>query len=162
MMISFLERKQIMEIRWNLPGKIYLVGTEPSSAKSLTTRAVEVLCRADVVFHDGLVASEILEIVPSRTAVYSVDERSGSKDASREDISKRVVSAARSGQTVVLLKSAGSPLFGETQEELGVLREAGVDFEVLPGVKTGTEEVIELFRAEESGVDCLPRNNIHV
>lgn len=143
-----------MEIRWNLPGKAYVVGAGPDSAKLLTARAAEVLRRADVVLHDEAVPRELLEMVPSRTAVYNIQK------GTPEDTIRRMISAARTGQTVVRLKSGDPRIDGETQDEIHALRDAGIEFEILPGNAAEAQEVIELFRAEEPDVEA--RNDIHV
>ncbi|MBS1867501.1 MAG: uroporphyrinogen-III C-methyltransferase, partial [Acidobacteria bacterium] len=87
-----------------LPGKVYLVGAGPGSAKLLTLRAVEVLRAADLVLHDDLVSEEVLGTIPSRVAVQSVGKRCGVKKVSQENIHSRMISAARSGQAVIRLK----------------------------------------------------------
>ena len=95
-----------MGIRWNLPGRVYLAGAGPGSAKLLTVRAAEVLQRADVVFHDDLVSEDVLGTIPSRTAVFNVGKRCGSKKVTQEEIHRRMISAAREGRNVVRLKGA--------------------------------------------------------
>ena len=68
-----------MRVSSTLPGKVYLTGAGPGSAKMLTLRAMEVLRSADVVFHDDLVSCEVLALIPSRTGVYNVGKRCGVK-----------------------------------------------------------------------------------
>lgn len=127
-----------MGIQWNLPGKVYLVGAGPGSAKLLTVRAVEALRSADVVFHDDLVSKDVLRVIPSRTAVFNVGKRCGSKKATQEEIHRRMVSGARSGQNVVRLKGGDPLIFARAQEEILALREAGIEFEIVPGVTAAT------------------------
>jgi siroheme synthase len=155
-MVSSLEkgRKWAMEIRWNLPGKVYVVGARLDSAKRLTVRAAEALRRADVVFHDDAVPGELLKMVPSWTAVYNLEKAGGNQHATNEEIDQRIIAAARSGQTVVCLKAGASPMFGE----ISAVREAGIALEVLADVTAKAEEVIELFRAENSDVEA--RNDL--
>jgi siroheme synthase len=147
-----------VETRWNLPGKIYLV--EAGSAKRLTVRAEEALQRADVVFHSEAVPGEVLEMVPSWTAVYNVEKADGIEHFTDEEIKQRVIAAARSGQTVVCLRAGASPIFGQTQNEIRVLREAGIEVEIVADVTAKAEEVIELYRAEDSGIEAS--NDIRV
>lgn len=132
-----------MEIRWNLPGKVYVMGTGPDSAKLPSARAAEVLQRADVVFHDPAVAGALLKMAPSRTAVYDVGK------GTLEETMQRMVSAARSGQTVARLICAPA------EDEIRALREARIAFEILADTAAGAEEVIELFRAESPGVKTV-------
>lgn len=150
-----------MEMRWNLPGKVYLVGAGPSSAKSLTRRVLEVLHRADVVFHDDAVAAELLELVPSRTAVYNVGKAPGVENLAQEKLDQRMIAAARSGQVVVRLKLGDPRASGDTQSELRALREAGIDFEILAENAAEAEEVIELFGTEDAGGNLRTRDDIH-
>jgi len=121
-------------ICFTLPGKVYLVGAGPGSAKLLTLRALEVLRIADVVFHDELVSSEVVDMIPSRTAVYNVGKRCGIKKITQDEIQRRMISAARGGQTVVRLKGGDPLIFGRSGEELRALRRAGIQFEIVPGV----------------------------
>jgi siroheme synthase len=121
-----------------LPGRAYLVGAGPGSAKLLTLRALEVLRTADVVFHDDLVCSDVIDVIPSRTAVHNVGKRCGFKQTTQDEIHHRMISAARSGQTVVCLKGGDPLIFGRSGEEIRALREAGVEFEIVPGVTPAT------------------------
>ena len=127
-----------MGIRWNLPGRVYLAGAGPGSAKLLTVRAAEVLQRADVVFHDDLVSEDVLGTIPSRTAVFNVGKRCGSKKVTQEEIHRRMISAAREGRNVVRLKGGDPLIFARIQEEIDALREAGIEFEIVPGVTAAT------------------------
>ena len=121
-----------------LPGKVYLVGAGPGSAKLLTLRALEVLRIADVVFHDDLVSSDVIDVIPSRTAVHNVGKRCGFKKTTQDEIHRRMISAARSGQTVVRLKGGDPLIFGRSGEEIRALRQAGIEFEIVPGVTAAT------------------------
>ncbi|MBS1841452.1 MAG: uroporphyrinogen-III C-methyltransferase [Acidobacteria bacterium] len=121
-----------------LPGKVYLVGAGPGSAKLLTLRAVEVLRAADLVLHDDLVSEEVLGTIPSRVAVQSVGKRCGVKKVSQENIHSRMISAARSGQAVIRLKGGDPLVFGRTQEEITALRAANIEFEIIPGITSAT------------------------
>lgn len=127
-----------MEIRWNLPGKVYLVGAGPGSCKLLTIKALEALQNADVVLHDDLVSEEVLAMLPSRTAIFNVGKRCGNKKVTQEEIHRRMISAARSGQTVVRLKGGDPLIFGRTREEIRALRDAEIEFEIVPGVTAAT------------------------
>lgn len=119
---------------FTIPGKVYLIGAGPGSRDLLTVRAAEVLSRADVVLHDDLVSSEVLELLPARTAVYNVGKRCGLKNISQEEIHLRMVEAARHGLTVIRLKGGDPLIFGRIQDEICALRKAGIAFEIIPGV----------------------------
>lgn len=119
---------------YSLPGKVYLAGAGPGSAKLLTLRALEVLQEADLVLHDDLVSADVLACIPARTAVQSVGKRCGQKKITQDEINRRMIRAARSGQTVVRLKGGDPLIFGRTHEEISALRQADIDFEIIPGI----------------------------
>jgi uroporphyrin-III C-methyltransferase len=127
-----------MRTHYTLPGKVYLVGAGPGSAKLLTLRALEVLRMADVVFHDDLVSEDVLAMIPAHTAVQSVGKRCGFKKTSQKEIHLRMISAARSGQTVLRLKGGDPLVFGRTHEEISALRKANIDFEIVRGITAAT------------------------
>lgn len=124
--------------QFSLPGKVYLTGAGPGSANLLTLRALEVLRSADVVFHDDLVSEDVLSVIPSHVAVHSVGKRCGLKKVSQEEINKQLVDNARRGHTVVRLKGGDPLVFGRTRDEISALREAGVAFEIIPGITAAT------------------------
>jgi uroporphyrin-III C-methyltransferase len=114
-------------------GKVYLVGAGPGAPDLLTIRAAEVLRRADIVFHDALVHPGTIALA-ERAELVPVGKRSGRHSAAQRFINKRLVDAARKHPVVVRLKGGDPMLFGRAHEELSALREAGIDFEVVPGV----------------------------
>ena len=80
-----------------MKGKVYLVGAGPGDPDLLTLRALRVLCQADVVLHDALVASQILELIPSKVMVLNVGKRCGSKAITQEQINRMLVSFSAAG-----------------------------------------------------------------
>jgi len=127
-----------MAAQFVLPGKVYLVGAGPGSAKMLTLRAAELLRQADVVLHDDLVSAEVLALIPAHTAVHNVGKRCGFKRATQEEIQRRMIAAAQAGQSVVRLKGGDPLIFGRTGEEIRALRENGIEFEIVPGITAAT------------------------
>ena len=127
-----------MRNQFTLPGKVYLVGAGPGSAGLLTLRALEVLKMADVVLHDDLVSDDVLALIPAQISVHSVGKRCGMKRHSQEEINRRMIAAARSGQAVVRLKGGDPLVFGRTQEEIAALRDANIAFEIVPGITAAT------------------------
>jgi len=117
-----------------MSGKIYLVGAGPGDPELLTRKAWRVLQSAGVVLHDELVSEEILGLLPKKALVLNVGKRCGAKSISQPEINQRMISAARQGLVVARLKSGDPLLFGRAGEEIEALREAGVEFEVIPGV----------------------------
>jgi uroporphyrin-III C-methyltransferase len=115
-------------------GKVYLVGSGPGDPALLTVAAVRTLESADVVFHDDLVSSEVLELIPERVHVESVGKRCGHARLAQHQIHSLIINAARDGWKVVRLKSGDPLIFGRAGEEIEALRQAGVEYEVVPGI----------------------------
>jgi uroporphyrin-III C-methyltransferase len=114
-------------------GKVYLVGAGPGAPDLLTVRAVEVLKRADIVFHDALVHPETIALAQN-AAQIAVGKRCGKHSTAQRFINKRLVDAARRARVVVRLKGGDPMLFGRAQEEIAALKAAGIAYEVVPGV----------------------------
>jgi uroporphyrin-III C-methyltransferase len=117
-----------------MSAKVYLVGAGPGDPELLTRKAWRVLQFADVVLHDDLVSVEILRVLPPDSQIVNVGKRCGAKGISQVEINEWMVSLAREGKILARLKSGDPMLFGRAGEEMDALRQAGVDFEVIPGV----------------------------
>jgi uroporphyrin-III C-methyltransferase len=117
-----------------MKGRVIFVGAATGSADLLTLRAVRFLERADVVLYDDLVASEALEFVAPAAIVRSVGKRCGRRGMSQESVNALMIEYARQGRNVVRLKSGDPAIFGRLGEEIEALREAGVAFDIVPGV----------------------------
>jgi len=117
-----------------MSGKVYLVGAGPGDPELLTRKAWRVLQSANVILHDDLVSKEILRVLPRVAQVVNVGKRCGTKGISQPEINERMVSLARAGKIVVRLKNGDPLLFGRAGEEMEALRQAEIDFEVIPGV----------------------------
>lgn len=97
-------------------------------------RAVRTLGLANVVLHDALVSAEVLALVSPRARLMNVGKRCGRKSITQEEINDLLLRFSLSGEVVVRLKSGDPLIFGRAGEELDVLREAGVEVEIVPGV----------------------------
>jgi uroporphyrin-III C-methyltransferase len=117
-----------------MAGKVYLVGAGPGDPELLTRKAWRVLQSASVVLHDDLVPEEILRVLPPTTQVVNVGKRCGAKGISQTEINELMVQLAREGKIIARLKSGDPLLFGRAGEEMEALRQAGIEFEVIPGV----------------------------
>ncbi len=117
-----------------MTGKVYLVGGGPGDPELLTLKAVRVLRRADVVLHDDLVGEPILRLAPAGAQIRNVGKRCGKKNISQEEINFLMVTLAASGLQVVRLKGGDPLIFGRIGEEITALREANIDFEIVPGI----------------------------
>ncbi|NGO37847.1 uroporphyrinogen-III C-methyltransferase [Limisphaera ngatamarikiensis] len=117
-------------------GTVYIVGAGPGDPGLLTLRAAELLQRADVVVYDALVQPAILDLVrPGAERIFG-GRRAGETSSDRTAVLELLVQRAREGKTVVRLKGGDPYVFGRGGEEALHLAEAGVPFEVVPGVSS--------------------------
>jgi len=115
-------------------GQVFLVGAGPGDPELLAVKAHRVLQRADVVLYDSLVGPEILKIISPSAQLIDVGKRAGKKLLSQDEINALLISYARQYENVVRLKGGDPLLFGRAAEEIRALREAGLDFDVVPGI----------------------------
>lgn len=117
-------------------GVVYLVGAGPGEAGLLTLRAAELLARADVVVYDALVDPAVLKLAAKGAEKIYGGKRSRDHAIPQEDLNKLLVAKAREGKTVVRLKGGDPYVFGRGGEEAEELVEAGIRFEVVPGISS--------------------------
>ena len=116
------------------PAKVTLVGAGPGDPELLTLKAARVLREARVVLYDHLVGNEVLDLVPKQSHRIYVGKQSGCHTLSQEAIIELMLRLAKSGRSVVRLKGGDPFIFGRGGEEAQALAEAGVPFEVIPGI----------------------------
>jgi uroporphyrin-III C-methyltransferase/precorrin-2 dehydrogenase/sirohydrochlorin ferrochelatase len=115
-------------------GRVYLVGAGPGDPELLTVKAVRLIESADVILHDDLVTDAVLELARPRTEVVNIGKRCGVKSVTQDEINAGMVEYARAGRSVVRLKSGDPMLFGRAAEEMDALAEAGIEYEIVPGI----------------------------
>lgn len=115
-------------------GHVWLVGAGPGAEDLLTLRAQRVMMEADVIVFDALVPQEIVDMGRRDAERISVGKRKGCHSKKQEDISTLLVELGREGKRVVRLKSGDPLVYGRAMEEMAALREAGISYEIVPGI----------------------------
>ena len=112
---------------------VALIGAGPGAADLITVRGMRYLMQADCILHDALVSQELLDMA-SQAVLIPVGKRCGQLSTAQQFINKQLVDAAKKYQRVVRLKGGDPMVFGRADEEMHALNEAGIEFEVVPGV----------------------------
>ncbi|HEX3041778.1 MAG TPA: uroporphyrinogen-III C-methyltransferase [Solirubrobacterales bacterium] len=118
-------------------GVVYLVGAGPGDPGLMTARSLELIASADAIFYDRLIPPGALDGARSDAELVYVGKQPGVPSVPQEEIGERLIEAARAGKSVVRLKGGDPFVFGRGGEEGEALREAGIEFEVVPGVTAG-------------------------
>lgn len=115
-------------------GKVWLVGAGPGDAALMTLKGRRVLEEADVIVYDSLVGDALLSGLPYGVRLINVGKRSSNHTMPQEEINRLLLDEALKGNKVVRLKGGDPFLFGRGGEELELLAENHIDYEVVPGV----------------------------
>ena len=117
-----------------MKGKVWLVGAGPGDPGLFTIKGKEILEQAEVVVFDRLVGQDILNMIPKKAEMYDAGKRAGNHTMAQEQINHLLVKKALEGKRVVRLKGGDPFLFGRGGEELELLMEQEIPFEIVPGV----------------------------
>jgi uroporphyrin-III C-methyltransferase/precorrin-2 dehydrogenase/sirohydrochlorin ferrochelatase len=115
-------------------GHVTLVGAGPGDPGLLTLKALQALQRADVILHDRLVPPAILALARRDADLIDVGKMGGGPSTSQDHIHELLLAEATAGRHVVRLKGGDSFVFGRGGEEVAVLRKAGIEVDVVPGI----------------------------
>jgi len=113
---------------------VHLVGSGPGDPDLITVKGKSVLERADVVLHDHLANKELLRLAPPHAELIYVGKKKAEHARTQEEICEIMIDRARRGLRVVRLKGGDPFIFGRGGEEAEALAEAGIPFEIVPGV----------------------------
>jgi uroporphyrinogen III methyltransferase / synthase len=119
------------------PGIVYLVGAGPGDPGLMTRRSLELIAEADAILYDRLIPANALDGARADCELRYVGKAPGDAAMSQEEICALLVELGRAGRRVVRLKGGDPFVFGRGGEEAEALRDAGVAFEVVPGVTAG-------------------------
>ena len=117
-----------------MAGKVWLVGAGPGDLGLFTIKGLEVLQKAEVVVYDALIGDAVLTLIPDRAEKINVGKRAGNHRMTQEQINLTLLEQAQAGKRVVRLKGGDPFLFGRGGEELELLVENDVPYEIVPGV----------------------------
>ena len=116
--------------------KVYLVGAGPGDPGLLTLKGKDALAAAEVVLYDNLANPELLRLAPPSAERIYVGKKKSNHALTQEEICELLVRKASEGKSVVRLKGGDPYIFGRGGEEAEALVDAGIAFEVIPGVTT--------------------------
>jgi uroporphyrin-III C-methyltransferase len=121
----------------NKKGKVYLMGAGPGDPGLLTMKAYQILKKCDVVIYDALLNPDIVDYASTTAEKIFIGPSRHESRISQEDVEKLMIQKARQGLAVVRLKGGDPFVFGRGGEEAEVLTEAGINWEVVPGISSG-------------------------
>lgn len=117
-----------------MSGNVILVGAGPGDPGLLTVKGREALAQAEVVVYDRLISPAILAMIPEGAEAIDVGKRAARHTVPQREINQILLRKAQEGKHVVRLKGGDPFVFGRGGEELEILAENGIDFQVIPGV----------------------------
>lgn len=118
-------------------GKVYITGAGPGDPDLITVKALEKLKIADVVVYDRLINDDLLAFCKRHCERIFVGKKSGHHLIEQDLINDILIMKAKSGLNIVRLKGGNPFIFGRGSEEAAALKNAGIEFEIIPGITSG-------------------------
>src|SRR6267378_1273436 len=115
-------------------GRVYLVGAGPGDLGLVTLRAKQCIERADVIVYDHLANPEMLSWAREDAEIVYAGKKAGEHALPQDEINRLLIEKARAGKEVVRLKGGDPFVFGRGAEEAKAIVDAGIGFEVVPGI----------------------------
>ena len=125
-------------------GQVAFAGSGPGDPELLTLKVARALQEADVILFDRLVSAEILALAGAQAQLEDVGKEGFGPSMSQEEICARMVAHAQAGQKVLRLKSGDPTIFGRLDEELTACEEAGVAYQIMPGITAASAAVASI------------------
>jgi uroporphyrin-III C-methyltransferase len=115
-------------------GSVTLIGAGPGRADYLTLAAIKTLAKAEVILYDALIGEDIRDFFPQHARTQYVGKRCGAHSFSQPEINQLLIQYARQGHQVARLKGGDPFIFGRGAEEVLALHQAGIAYEIVPGI----------------------------
>lgn len=122
-------------------GHVAFVGAGPGDPELLTLKARKLLDEADVVIHDRLISSGILELARREAQIIDAGKEGFGTSVTQEQINALIVEHATAGAQVVRLKGGDATVFGRLDEEIDAVTEAGINWHIVPGITSASAAV---------------------
>jgi len=123
---------------------VFFVGAGPGDPELLTVKARRALHEADVVIHDRLVPTDILELARREATIVDAGKEGFGPAMKQTEINTLILAHARAGAQVVRLKGGDTTIFGRLDEEIGACTEAGIGYTIVPGITAASAAVAAL------------------
>lgn len=121
-----------------MKSKVYLVGAGPGDPELLTQKAHALIASADVIIYDALIPPSILQYASATAQKVFVGKRAGKHSKKQEEINRIIVETAQKNSGTIIRLKGGDPfVFGRGAEEMIALKNAGIDYEIIPGITAG-------------------------